>query len=725
MKKVVDKIDAAVAGKFFFLLLGITLFCGLAFRVAYLEADPPAGITKSQDFSTDPPQYNYFAKNSVDRGNSNPYGDPRFAQWQKSSQNFVALIVFNLFGTGRAAENGVAVVFNLAAILLLALAIKNFGSRLAALLSALLACCDFTMVWFGRTPFLEGAQNFWICLSVYLFSKGSTKSLFYIFAGIACAAAAFFGKMIALFMAGVFLVVFVVQYFNDNEARKATLTNAVWFGGGFLVTALVYLVAVYLPSRSQVAGYLTEQAFGLYGAPKALESPNEFLYQLMTLLWDTQFFAKMPITTILAFIGGAGILTCFAVARSKDKKLFGEFNPGWLLVLVWFGAGYVALFPWNYRPLRYQTTIMFPAFALAAIALAYVIEYLKSARSQAKKPVERAYNLPVLLVLWGLWLLPMIALIVLTLTAKDGIPLGETFVGKSSFAAGMIFIAVGAGLAFAYKSIGSSFRKFASLGVIAAGTLVVVALGLHIAAFASWAGIRQYSLFAADRDLGVILAKDAVVTGPYAPAFTLENKLGCVIHMFGVVNVDRDFFSKYPMTHIAMDEGNEKFAREQYPEMMSRAKFVTRYYARGIPVKVYNIVDASPNAAVKNYLPTDYEIAQSYIAVNRADSAEFYMRRFLDSGTPNYSANMYVGDALNSSENWERAIGYYRKVQEFSPGDAQSAIGIGNCFLSIGTAQTNAAYFDSALVYFKMARGLYRNDPRLENTIIQLERRKQ
>ena len=66
-----------------------------------------------------------------------------------------------------------------------------------------------------------------------------------------------------------------------------------------------------------------------------------------------------------------------------------------------------------------------------------------------------------------------------------------------------------------------------------------------------------------------------------------------------------------------------------------------------------------------------------------------------------------------------------RKVQEFSPGDAQSAIGIGNCFLSIGTAQTNAAYFDSALVYFKMARGLYRNDPRLENTIIQLERRKQ
>ena len=70
MKKVVDKIDAVVAGKAFFLLLGIILLCGLTFRVAYLDADPPAGITKSQDFSTDPPQYNYFAKNSVDHGSA-------------------------------------------------------------------------------------------------------------------------------------------------------------------------------------------------------------------------------------------------------------------------------------------------------------------------------------------------------------------------------------------------------------------------------------------------------------------------------------------------------------------------------------------------------------------------------------------------------------------------------------------------------------------------------
>ncbi|MGB5139918.1 MAG: tetratricopeptide repeat protein [Candidatus Zixiibacteriota bacterium] len=725
MKKVVDKIDAVVAGKAFFLLLGIILLCGLTFRVAYLDADPPAGITKSQDFSTDPPQYNYFAKNSVDHGSANPYGDPRFAQWQKSSQNFLALIVFNLFGTGRAAENGVAVVFNLAAILLLALAIKNFGSRLAALLFAAFACFDFTMLWFGRTPFLEGAQNFWICLSVYLFSKGPAKSLFYIFAGIACAAAAFFGKMIALFMAGVFLVVFLMKYLNDNETKKAALKNAIWFGGGYLFTAIVYLVAVYLPSRSQVAGYLTEQAFGLYGAPKALDSPNDFLYQLMTLLWDAQFFTKMPIITILAFIGGAGILTWFAVAQSRDKKLFGDFNTGWLLVLVWFGAGYVALFPWNYRPLRYQTTIMFPAFALAAIALAYMIEFLKSARPQAKKAVERTVRLPVLLASWGLWLLPLIALIALTLTVKDGAPTSQPFIGKSPFAAGMIFIAVGAVIAFAYTALAASFRKAASFGVIIAGVLVVVVLGLNIANFVTWTGRRQYSLVSADRDLAAILGKGAVITGPYAPAFTLENKFGAVIHMFGVVNVDKDFFSKYPMTHIAMDEGNEKFAREQYPDLMNRAKFVTRYFARGVPVKVYNIVDASPNAAIKSYVPTDYEIAQSYIAANRADSAEFYMRRYLDSGIPNFSANMYVGDALNSQDNWERAIEYYRKVQEFSRGDAQSAIAIANCFLSLGGAQTNAAYFDSALVYFKKVRGLYRNDPRLENTINQLERRKQ
>lgn len=725
MKKLIEKIDAVVEGRSFFLLLGIILFCGLILRVAYLDADPPVGITKSQDFSTDPFQYNYFAQNSVDQGNPNPYGDPRFAQWQSSSQNLLAWLVFTLFGTGRAEGNAVAVIFNLASILLLALALKNFGSRLAALFFAVLACFDFTLIWFGRTPFLEGAQNFWICLAVFFFSKGGAKSLFYIFAGMACAAAAFFGKMIALFMAGVFAIVWLVSYLSDKESRKATLICAAKFAGGFAVTALVYLVFVYLPSRSQISGYLSEQAFGLYGAPKALESPGEFFYQLMTLLWDTQFIGKIPVATVLAFLAGAGILTWFAIS-AKSKKGAKELNLGWLLLVVWFGVGYLSLFPWNYRPLRYQTTIMFPAFALAGVALAALVNWAKQVRPTGKKPAaESTFNLPILATLWGLWLLPLVALAFLMIAVREQAALRDSFISTSPFVAALVFVVIAAGLALAYSTLRSVFRNSAGLGLWIAAILLVVAVGWNLKTYIGWIGMRQYSLVTADRDLGAILNKGAVITGSYATAFTQQNKHGCIIHMFGVVNVDREFFAKYPITHIAMDEGNEKFAREQYPELMDRATFVTRYYARGIPVKVYSIAEVSPNANARQYVPTDYEISQKYIAANVADSAEFYMRRYLESGVPNYSANLYVGDALNSAQIWDRAIESYRKVQEFSPGDPLSAVYMGNCFLSMGTSQSNAVLFDSALVYFEEARKLFRDDPRLNDNIKQLERRRQ
>ncbi len=62
-----------------------------------------------------------------------------------------------------------------------------------------------------------------------------------------------------------------------------------------------------------------------------------------------------------------------------------------------------------------------------------------------------------------------------------------------------------------------------------------------------------------------------MISGPYGPALTQDNHFGSVIHMFGVTQADKELFSKYPITHLVMDDGNEKRAREDYAEMMSRA----------------------------------------------------------------------------------------------------------------------------------------------------------
>lgn len=727
MKELFAKIDAAASGKAFFLILGIILLCGMIFRVAYLDADPPAGITRSQDFSTDPFQYVYFAKNSVEVGNPNPYNDPRFTQWEKSSQNFLALAVFTLFGTGRAEGNAVAVIFNLASILLLALALRNFGARLAALIFALIASLDFTMVWFARTPFLEASQNFWLCATVFCFSLAERRLIYFALAGFTCAGAAFFGKTIALFMLGVFGLLALYQYLNEPEDRKAVIKRWLYFAGGFAVTTVIWFFYIYLPSRGEFSGYLSEQAFGLYGAPKALDSVAAFCWQLISLLWEQMYFLKQPLPTILAFFAGAGILALLA-RRAPGRRMLGQVHSGWLLLLLWFAVGYLSLFPWNYRPLRYQTTIMFPAFALAALALAAMIRFTPQPKAAPKKGQAPTVNLPQLIVTWALWLLPLIALIVLSFGGLPGNAIDKAL-QETTVPFLLAFVAIGAFAAFVYRATSDTFARLAPLGAALALAIVVFVAAWNVVSFIRWSGVRQYTLLAADRDLGTILSPGAVLSGSYATAFTQENRFGCVPHMFGVVRVDSAFFQRFPITHLAIDEGNEQRARQDYPEIMGQAAFVTRYFARGLnpgmplPVRVYRVSGTTPNPEAHNYRPSDFEIAQEFTVAQQADSAEFYLRRFLDQHPDNYSANLYLGDALLQSGEFERAVGAYRQVQRFAPGDAVSALNIGNAFVSLGAAKTNAAFFDSALVWFKVAQRAFWRDDRIADMITQLERR--
>jgi predicted Zn-dependent protease len=123
-------------------------------------------------------------------------------------------------------------------------------------------------------------------------------------------------------------------------------------------------------------------------------------------------------------------------------------------------------------------------------------------------------------------------------------------------------------------------------------------------------------------------------------------------------------------------------------------------------------------------VPTDFERAQAFIGEQNNDSAVVYLERFLDSGTPNYSANLYAADVLNSHNKFAEALNLYRKVQQFAPGDVVSAFNLGNCFMAMGETANSAATFDSSLLYYKIARNLYSQDKNLAETIKGLERRK-
>jgi tetratricopeptide (TPR) repeat protein len=196
------------------------------------------------------------------------------------------------------------------------------------------------------------------------------------------------------------------------------------------------------------------------------------------------------------------------------------------------------------------------------------------------------------------------------------------------------------------------------------------------------------------------------------------------MHMFGVKRVDKDIFRKLPVTHLLMDDGNEKRAREDYKELMDKATFITRYIIRGFPVRLYRINDLTGNEQAAQYQPTDYEKGQYFAGLKQQDSASYYFTNFLEKNIPNYSANLYIADALMSQLKYEAALESYRKAQQFSPGDAVSAINFANAYLAIpGVKPNSPVYYDSALIYFKIAAAAFPSDKGIADKVRQLEKR--
>jgi hypothetical protein len=708
--KFLDTVPQFAQGRWFYLILVAILLIGLILRTLFITADAPIGFTSSQDVSTDPFAYTYFAENKVDYGDANPLKDNRWVVYEKSTQTVVAYIVYSILGTGRAEGNLAAVLMNLCAILLVALGLKNFGSRLGALLFALLASVNFTLTVFARIPFLEASQNLWLSASFFLFSMGEQRRIWYAPAGAATAMAAFFGKMVALYAIGLYLAVWIFKYLTAASStepptevnRKSIIKNAIYFYGAYAIIAVFWLFFTYLPSSDQVSAYFHEQGRGLYGAPKALEDLSSFLWQAESLLWDSKYFYRLPVISILAAVAGA-ILVLYLFRSLRSRRFEAPSQICWTLVLIWYVLAYSVLFPFNYRPLRYQTTLMFPMMAMAGMLLALPFDFAGRRKTKPEKKGKRQSRL-----LWAipssLWLAPFLCALYLTVAGSRQTVqavMGDIYVYTFAFVAAGIVLAVGAQWifrdAFAFRRV----AQFASLSLIFA-IVVVEAIG-----FMSWFGARQYSLVAADHDIGAIVAEDAVLSGSYATALTQENKLKCVHHQFGVVNPDPNFFSKFPITHLVIDQGNEERARKDYPELMSNAKVVTDYVIRGFPVKLFRISAVSPNTDARSYAPTNFEMAMEHATQGATDSAVVYAERFAGSGQKSFSAETFLASLYSERKEFSKAIDHARSAVQYSCNDPYSAYWLAGAFLNAASDPHNPSYLDSALVYLRFAqRGL-------------------
>ncbi len=702
------------------IIAAVLIFAVIIFlRINHLSADPPTDIFWSQDVWTDPPQYTSYARNAEIFDDWNPLDDPRLVMFMKNSTGVVARVVFAVFGVGYWQSNLVGVIFSFGAIFFFSLAIGRWKGRLAGLLTAFFLGTNYIFLSYGRLPFLENPMNFWLALGVYLLTRGIprdgpvTKGLkgrdgWLLATGISVGVAAFFGKMIALHALPVFLVVATLAAWqrDDTKVRKAWLKPGGYVLAGFAAVAIFWLLYAYLPAGAEVRRYLSEQSTGLYGSPEGLTSVSGFFNRVFSFGSDTALFPRLPLLAVFGFIGAAVAFLPLARIGKFSEKLK-RIRPDYLLVGLWFWIAYLALMPWNYRPLRYETVLLLPLAGAAALILTDLVR-----RGRSSSDHEGKYS-----TLWSLILgVVLFAIPVYQLLA--GLGLSARQGSANSIAA---IVGIGAGLAGGFlfpgiwRNISSWWRKINRSTRLAEVLVILVVIGAGIfqsRMIVGWWDHTRHSIVEASEDLGEILGPGAVLVGSYATGLCLANELKNIVYMFGVANVDHTLFYKYPITHLAVVDDNKKGrAFTDYPDVAGRSRRVTSYNIGNRPVGIFRITENTPNSTAKKYEPTDYEKAMRSLDFGDEDSMKTYIARFAAKYPDNYNVARLRGLYYMRDSTFDSASLYFEKAIEQYPSDYTTLRRLIHCEMTLYEQNKDGLYLRKAQEHAGELLRLVPNDP--------------
>ncbi|MBN2226883.1 MAG: glycosyltransferase family 39 protein [candidate division Zixibacteria bacterium] len=672
----------------FIILTGIALFV----RLHYLSADPPLDLAYSSAVYTDPAQYISFARNLVLWGDFNPLHDFRLVFFLKSAVTVVSFLVFKVAGVGYVQANLVGLLFSFTTLMLFYFIVRRLAGNVAALCYLLFIAFDYNQIFFGRYPFLENSMTCFTALAVTILLY-TRRGIWAVPAGISLGIGIFFSKMIGLVYLFPFVCFMLYEYYHDyRDDLRMYLTRYAFFWAGMLAVTVFWYYFSYRPMMSSVEGYLQEQALGLYGSPDGLKSVDFFLYKYMTFGATSKLFQKMPAPALLAW---AMILIFFYRALTREgwkSRLYG-IGPGTVFLIALTIATYGALMIWNYRPLRYQTMLIYPICGLAGIL---INDWLTGHRSD--KPLTMSWFFPAVLYFWAL--IPVFQLIA---TAFENSVKVDTYYEYRVIVFVVTLVCTGAvvGLKRYMPGIFHQPPRWAVAGVV----LIALAAGVGPNAYryGSWHAVASFTSVAAAKDLDTIVSPEAIISGPYAARLTQDNKIRNLIHMFGVANVDSAFFRRYPVTHLLLDKANEESARADYPDIMDRAILVTEYRITNRLIKLYRVAGATGNITANHYQLSDYERFQYFYSVSQADSAESYLHRYLDDHPDNMSANLRVGVESFAAEHYDVSGTYLQRAVDFSPTDFHLHYKLAVFYIEMYALTRNPEYADRGITEAKTA----------------------
>ncbi|MBI5267986.1 MAG: hypothetical protein HY851_12215 [candidate division Zixibacteria bacterium] len=564
----------------------------LALRFVHLDADPPTMLAPyGQSVLTDPYLYTWHAREATLFPNDQ-HDYERFAPLKYTAMTGMARGVFAIAGVSRVTANVASLLLCLGGMLFWLLGLKRFWSGSRVTVAALLLLANGVLMIYGRMPYLENGLIFLSGLTFYIHSRlgGARRGQF--LTGVAIAAAALCGKLFGILV--VVPVVLTPMIVSHRISYRPTLMTI----GGIAVGAGAYLALCMGGNWEILWRYHSDTANLLHFSP--------FLSQW---LGPVGLFVSFGSESGLNLFGiGAIVVACigtiFWLATRNLKALAREDTPV-VFSLIWLCITMAVFLPFEFRPLRYLTVGMLPAVTLGVS----LIDYWKTRWLIVARP--RWLTLGVIL-LASMFLCTQIISYVAAVT--------RVFIGFKTILPWCVAFSVLVTGLILWGARRKSTRIPFWLGktiIVLVGAIYLASNGRDIAAALTHA---TYDLKTLNRETSEILSPDAVVTGSYAPALTIDSRLNGVFNYLGTVRPDPTFFERFHPTHIISNTADWQEIRKDYPE--------TRFLPSMIEPTIwsYNVqVISLPDST---YHPTLFEQAARLGRMQKYDSALFLLDAF-------------------------------------------------------------------------------------------------
>ena len=636
--------------KYYFILIVILLF-GLGLRVYDLDLDPPLTVGHhSQGLTTDPHHLTSFAANNSKFGDPEPFPFPKWRVFRVSLVSAAAAMIFKVTPAGRTAANLAGVIPSFLGIILIVAGfvvrgnIDKYRDIRPALMAAGFLGLNFILITYNRLPFLESGLIFYFGLIFFLFRKFRFRTfnliLISALVSLSCLTGKIFGISIGLAVLGVILL--------SSSGHKTS--HIIWYFSGFIISMAVLLAVLFGGNIPDYMTYLREMIFTAHGSPLGLYSDlKQIVLRPITFGSFTKIYSDSPFLFVSFYLAMVVVILFAAnYYRYFRQRITLQFTILWLIFLA------LLLIPVSYRPLRYSILLFLPVAILTSQAITLKGENLSPA---PRRWLNCSYTILTLVNWYFLYHLVIDFIVVEDYKEIAGMVIALTF-------------ACGIGITYLILKLNLADLIFSRMQTVRIVLFVFLALSAVYqgTAYVRWVTNGSYSIRDASNDLVEVIGPDAVLTGPYAPTLTIDNNLRHFIYAFGLPYPGYNILEKFPITHLAVDDGSFDIACRDFPET-DRALSVTDYHLRNRNVMIVRINDQSLNDEARNYQPTACEKAMEFFLKRDFDSALVYNTAFLEKYSDNRSGLLQRCLILSYMNRKDELIPAARKVSRMFPAD--------------------------------------------------------